>query len=380
MNEKLYTVVLKNLLGQVVRTLKWSGKDSHLVHRFDKGRLELCENLQDLQESGVKFLVLQSVELSTIQSGPLTIAGFGTLGFPLDTEEYQDNTQVEKEDSRVWWQSLAMVFVGAAISIYTIYSVDITEEALKEELREHVVKVIKRRPPKRVVTVPASQFYNTKPTQQPTQKVKQRSVKRMGALAVLGSLKRSNQKGGVNLGQVQVSRGPGLGGTQGSGGVQTSLYGKGLVAAPVGVGGNIKGAGGYGTKGKGGGQAGYGQLSLVGSSGTDLIPLGKEAIINGGLDRDLIAAVIQRNMGQVRFCYERGLQSDPKLSGRVAVRFTIGADGRVKVADVGNTTLHSKLVEDCILLRLKSWKFPLPEGGLDVKVSYPFMLKRQGQS
>ena len=108
------------------------------------------------------------------------------------------------------------------------------------------------------------------------------------------------------------------------------------------------------------------------------VPLGKEAIINGGLDKDLIGAVIQKNMGQIRFCYERGLQSDPKLKGRVAVNFTIAGNGRVKVAGLHNTTLHSKLVEDCILMRLKSWKFPLPEGGSEVRVSYPFMLQRNG--
>jgi hypothetical protein len=31
------------------------------------------------------------------------------------------------------------------------------------------------------------------------------------------------------------------------------------------------------------------------------------------------------------------------------------------------------------MMRLKTWKFPLPEGGVDVKVSYPFILRRAGQ-
>jgi hypothetical protein len=161
--------------------------------------------------------------------------------------------------------------------------------------------------------------------------------------------------------------------------VQTTLYGKGLVAAPIGAGSNMEGGGGYGTKGKGGGQAGYGKLSLIGSAGTSAIPLGKEALVEGGLDRDLIAEVINRNMGQIRFCYEQALQGDPGLAGRVAVGFTIGGNGQVKIAGVESTTLNSKLVEDCILLRLKSWKFPMPSGGVDVKVSYPFVLRRAGQ-
>ena len=142
--------------------------------------------------------------------------------------------------------------------------------------------------------------------------------------------------------------------------------------------GNIKGGGGYGTKGKGGGKAGYGKLSLVGSAGNAPIPLGKEAIVQGGLDRDLISAVIERNKGQITFCYEQGLQGDPTLGGRVAVNFEIGSNGRVRTAGILNTTLHSSMVENCIIRRLKSWKFPLPEGGVNVKVSYPFLLRRRG--
>ena len=101
--------------------------------------------------------------------------------------------------------------------------------------------------------------------------------------------------------------------------------------------------------------------------------------MGGGLDRDAIAAVVARNMGQIRFCYEQALQGEPGLNGRVAVDFTIGGNGLVKMAGIENSTLGSKIVEDCILARLKSWKFPLPENGVDVKVSYPFVLRRAGQ-
>ena len=170
-----------------------------------------------------------------------------------------------------------------------------------------------------------------------------------------------------------------MGGTEGSGGVQTSLYGKGLTSAPLGAGANLQGGGGYGTKGKGGGQAGYGKLSLTGSAGTNPIALTQEATVETGLDRDQIAAVVNRNMGQVRFCYEQGLQGDPSLNGRVAIDFTISGTGQVSAAQVANTTLNSKMIEECIVMRLKTWKFPLPQGGVNVKVVYPFNLKRAGQ-
>lgn len=84
-------------------------------------------------------------------------------------------------------------------------------------------------------------------------------------------------------------------------------------------------------------------------------------------------------MGQIRFCYEQGLQGDPSLNGRVAIDFTISGAGQVSTAQVANTTLNSKMVEECIVMRLKTWKFPLPQGGVNVKVVYPFNLKRAGQ-
>jgi len=204
-------------------------------------------------------------------------------------------------------------------------------------------------------------------------------LKRMGALAALGSLQKSNQRSGLNLGAATTTAGPGLGGNAGSGGTQTSLYAKGLTSAPLGAGGRVEGAGGYGTKGKGGGQAGYGKMTLVGSTGASPIGLSSEASVESGLDRDAIAAVINKNLGQVRFCYEQGLQGNPNVNGRVSVDFTISGTGIVKTASVGNSSLNSKIIEDCIVLRLKSWKFPLPQGGVDVKVSFPFSLRRAGQ-
>jgi hypothetical protein len=251
---------------------------------------------------------------------------------------------------------------------------------MEEELKQEMVKIVKQIPPKQKVDAPKmmANQQNQEPDKVAT-KPQTNALKRMGALAVLGSLAKSKQRGGVDLGAVNTTAGPGLGGTQGSGGVQTSLYGKGFVSAPVGVGGNLQGAGGYGTKGKGGGQAGYGKLSLIGSAGNNPIALTNEASVETGLDRDAIAAVINKNLGQVRFCYEQGLQSEPNLNGRIAADFTIGGNGLVKVASIGSSSMASKIVEDCIVMRLKSWKFPLPQGGVDVKVSYPFVLRRAGQ-
>jgi hypothetical protein len=375
-------IALENQDGVVVRSMAWPDWEPDeltVIRRRDSRRLELMTSLDELRKKQIQFETLGVVRRADLAKGAVAIDGVGRVAPLSESARLLKNEIVRKESETVWRGSFLSVILGAALFLGLVFNLPKENKAVEQELKQQVVQIIQRIPVKPQTVPQAVADSRTSTVKETVTTNKSASIKRMGALAVFGSMKSGSQKGGVNLGAVNTTAGPGLGGTAGSGGVQTSIYGKGLVAAPLGVGGNMQGGGGYGTKGKGGGQAGYGQISLVGSAGTSPIPLGREAIIGGGLDRDLIADVINRNLGQVRFCYEQGLQGDPALAGRVAVDFVIGGNGQVKSASVGSTTLNSKVVEDCILLRLKTWKFPLPEGGSDVKVSYPFALRRTGQ-
>lgn len=374
---------LENLEGVHVRTLAVPETDAtklSVIRRKDTRRIEVVSDTQSLESARVRFDLLGTFDRESLSKGQVRLDGIGRIVALAANAPVIRNEAVREDSGRDWNRVFASVFVAMSILMGGLLSIPQPEKILEEEIKQQVVQIVKTvkvKPVQPQSNAADSRVSSVRENVTPTNK--SASIKRMGALAVFGSMKSGSQKGGVNLGAVNTTAGPGLGGTAGSGGVQTSIYGKGLVAAPLGAGGNMQGGGGYGTKGKGGGQAGYGQISLVGSAGTAPIPLGREAIIGGGLDRDLIADVINRNLGQVRFCYEQGLQGDPALAGRVAVDFVIGGNGQVKTASVGSTTLNSKVVEDCILLRLKTWKFPLPEGGADVKVSYPFALRRTGQ-
>jgi hypothetical protein len=370
-------LVLQDGGGRVLRAFAWDGEPVQVIRRGDTQRLELVSSAESLKKRKIPFQRLGELTSSQLQEGPLLV---GELGHLTLVESVQHTVSDEKEtgdDKRTWYLILAGLSVVFLVMGLLVRKVPMVTPKLEEELKQQIVKIAKNLT-KPEVAKSAANLTNANETKKPVPQ-KTVSLKRMGALSVLGSLKTGAQKGGLNLGQTQVTAGPGLGGTQGSGGVQTSIYAKGIVSAPLGAGGNIQGAGGVGTKGKGGGQAGYGSLSLVGASGASPIPLGAEASVAKGLDKDQIAAVINRNLGQVRFCYEQGLQGDASLNGRVAIAFVIGGNGLVKSAAVDNSTLNAKAVEDCLVLRLKSWKFPLPEGGVDVKVSYPFVLRRSGQ-
>lgn len=132
---------------------------------------------------------------------------------------------------------------------------------------------------------------------------------------------------------------------------------------------------GVGTVGSGRGLAGVAGLAAgrTGSGGVGLVE--DESEISGGLDREVIAGIIRSQLGQILYCYERQLSAYPDLFGKVAVRFTIGANGAVESQKIGDTTLKNASVESCILSRVANWKFPTPRGGTKVQVTYPFLFK-----
>jgi TonB family protein len=127
-------------------------------------------------------------------------------------------------------------------------------------------------------------------------------------------------------------------------------------------------AGGQGTAGMGtmaGGKAGTGGVGLLEDEGE----------ITGGLDRDIIAQYIKSQLGQILYCYERQLSANPDLYGKVAIKFTIAGTGNVETQRIGDSSLKNEMVEGCILQRVAKWKFPAPEGGTKVLVTYPFLFK-----
>jgi hypothetical protein len=118
------------------------------------------------------------------------------------------------------------------------------------------------------------------------------------------------------------------------------------------------------------------RVQIVGSIHEAALSFSEEPTVQQGLDRDQIMAVINRHRGQIVFCYEKGLEQDSSLRGRLSVQFTIAPNGRVQVAQVAQSSLESKLVESCILSRLRGWQFPKPVGAVHVDVLYPFDLNR----
>jgi len=94
----------------------------------------------------------------------------------------------------------------------------------------------------------------------------------------------------------------------------------------------------------------------------------------GELKRAEIELGIKQGLEGVRACYERQLQRDPTLAGKVTVSFVIDVDGTVKFAALKNSSLNHPVAEACIAEHVGTLRFVKPRGGRSVVVSYPFKL------
>lgn len=171
-----------------------------------------------------------------------------------------------------------------------------------------------------------------------------------------------------------------LGGLQGGAGVGDAqgVGGLGSRGSGAGGGGTGLGLGGLGTRGGGRGAGGYGSIDLggKGKDSTRVIP-GKTTVV-GGLDKDVIMKVIKRHQNEIKFCYEQELQKNPALAGKVAVAWTIDPSGAVSEANVSESSISNANVEGCIVQRIRRWKFPEPQGGGVVNVTFPWIFKAAG--
>lgn len=101
--------------------------------------------------------------------------------------------------------------------------------------------------------------------------------------------------------------------------------------------------------------------------------------VQGSLDKDVIRRVVRAHIAEVRGCYNRGLETDVDLAGRVIVQFKIGGTGAVVSAEIVASTLppSGAAVAQCIATMASRWTFPPPEGGGSVVVTYPFVLSSE---
>jgi hypothetical protein len=212
-------------------------------------------------------------------------------------------------------------------------------------------------------------------------------VKRTGLLGVLGSRGSAGLStvfgtgglGGDLKGAVGNMFGPVVGDSYGLGGLGIRGSGRGGGGQ-----GETIGIGAVGTKGRGGGLGSYGTgVGGLGKKGDrDVNVATGPATVMGSIDKELVRKVIQDHAAQIRYCYEQQLAVNPKLQGKVSIKWIIQADGSATNAQVegGATTLEDDKVHACMISRIQSWAFPKPKGGGIAVITYPWILRSTGST
>jgi len=102
----------------------------------------------------------------------------------------------------------------------------------------------------------------------------------------------------------------------------------------------------------------------------------------GSIDKELIRKVIQEHASQIRYCYEQQLALNPRLQGKVSIKWIIQADGTATNPQVEGsaTTLENAQIHECMMSRITSWQFPKPKGGGIAVITYPWILRASGNT
>ena len=83
-------------------------------------------------------------------------------------------------------------------------------------------------------------------------------------------------------------------------------------------------------------------------------------------------------MESFRLCWEEALKRDPTGGARMGMWFRIAADGSVESVKLLDTTAKDDLLVRCVNAAAKAMKFPPPEGGGHVDVTFPFLIQTTG--
>jgi hypothetical protein len=91
---------------------------------------------------------------------------------------------------------------------------------------------------------------------------------------------------------------------------------------------------------------------------------------------DLDAALQMRARASKR-CYNKALESDNTLQGKMSVALRIGSNGTVCSANIASNDLGNAAVANCVANTFRSVSFPAPAGGC-VEATVPMNFVQQG--
>jgi outer membrane biosynthesis protein TonB len=180
-------------------------------------------------------------------------------------------------------------------------------------------------------------------------------------------------------GSLQAAMGNMTGSTVGDAG---GVLGMGLKGGGGGGGGtgNTIGIGAVGTRGVAGGEGKYGTgIGMGKKSSADISITQSDPEVQGSMDPELIRRVVRSHHDQLKYCYDNALTRNPKLTGKVSVKWIITEAGTVASSNVVSSSTNTPELDRCIAGRVLTWIFPKPKGGGVAVVTYPFVFKQAGE-
>jgi len=120
-------------------------------------------------------------------------------------------------------------------------------------------------------------------------------------------------------------------------------------------------------KGTGGTGSGVKEVAVVGT--------GDASGDLGGLTKEEIDKVVKSRAGLIKACYQKELDKQKGLGGKLVVKFSISPGGDVTKAapDNSKSSLQNAAVNDCVVRQIMKLKFPAKGGGV---VNYPFIFSQ----
>jgi hypothetical protein len=92
--------------------------------------------------------------------------------------------------------------------------------------------------------------------------------------------------------------------------------------------------------------------------------------VKGEIEPGVVHREVRARLSAIKACYERGLQRQPSLGGRLLLHWTIDPDGTVGDAKTDADTLAEPEVSACVLSLVQRWRFPPPaHGAADVTIA-----------
>jgi hypothetical protein len=122
---------------------------------------------------------------------------------------------------------------------------------------------------------------------------------------------------------------------------------------------------------------GDGLVAGGGGTGSRAVVRSEPPSVSGPLEAGTVVREVRARMGVIKSCYERGLQRDPKLTGRLVLRWTITAAGAVEALAVESNTVAAPEVTSCLTDVVTRWRFPGSTSGPTV-VAFPFSFTSTG--